>query len=79
MRKKAGTGGHRSRCLMHAKHALYHLSYYPGAKFYLANAKIKKKLEIVEARAGKSSMYYLIPKKEVTGAKFYLKLIIIPI
>ena len=34
MRKKAGTGGHRSRCLMHAKHALYHLSYYPGAKFY---------------------------------------------
>ena len=34
----------------------------------IANAKIKKKLEIVEARAGKSSMYYLIPKKEVTEA-----------
>ena len=34
----------------------------------IANAKIKKELEIVEARAGKSSMYYLIPKKEVTEA-----------
>ena len=35
MRKKAGTGGHRSRCLMHAKHALYHLSYYPALILYV--------------------------------------------
>ena len=31
---KNGTGGHRSRCLLHAKQALYHLSYYPRQYFY---------------------------------------------
>jgi hypothetical protein len=27
--KKGGEAGYRSLCLMHAKHALYHLSYIP--------------------------------------------------
>ena len=27
--KKNGAGGYRSPCLVHAKHALYHLSYTP--------------------------------------------------
>ena len=29
-RKKSGGAGYRSLCLMHAKHALYHLSYTPN-------------------------------------------------
>ena len=28
--KKSGGAGYRSLCLMHAKHALYHLSYTPN-------------------------------------------------
>jgi hypothetical protein len=28
-RKRSGEAGYRSLCLMHAKHALYHLSYIP--------------------------------------------------
>ena len=29
-KKKSGGAGYRSLCLMHAKHALYHLSYTPA-------------------------------------------------
>ena len=32
MTKKCGGAGYRSLCLMHAKHALYHLSYTPNYK-----------------------------------------------
>ena len=32
--KKSGEAGYRSLCLMHAKHALYHLSYIPVVVYF---------------------------------------------
>jgi hypothetical protein len=35
-KKKSGGAGYRSLCLMHAKHALYHLSYTPNTNIITA-------------------------------------------
>ena len=40
-----GEDGHRSHCLVHAKHALYHLSYIPERVLVLNASTLKPKVE----------------------------------
>ena len=57
--KKSGAGGHRSRCLVHAKHALYHLSYTPGS-FFLDGSDLRisrgRVAQSVERRSDKAKV-----------------------
>ena len=48
--EKHGAGGHRSPCLLHAKQALYHLSYSPGrcgAALCFTHFEIQSKLDLM--------------------------------
>ena len=47
--KKYGIGGYRSLCLLHAKQALYHLSYYPNYFFPIINPILNVFNEIINA------------------------------